>query len=229
MPPLIGSSAAGLEDYGARLSSLADGIGGTALPWYIDTEGTTEQLTAIGGNRGEGAMSGQVVDWLTQGVTLALVIYFGLHLRSQLRTLKTTVETQKLTIEAQAEQMKAQSTVLQDFERHSKLMKQMIDTVDAPAMLDRMQKYRQIVDIEVEQLAQQLHQLTHDKDRLHQFAGDVLISFGMVSGQAMCFLPHDQRMRLVDLPLVEPHLKRLLQILSNAAPYLPGHERVPSL
>jgi hypothetical protein len=50
-------------------------------------------------------MSTQVVDWLTQGVTLILVIYFRLHLRSQLRTLKVTVETQKLTIEAQAEQI----------------------------------------------------------------------------------------------------------------------------
>jgi hypothetical protein len=41
------------------------------------------------------------------------VVYFGLHLRSQLRTVKSTVEVQKATIEAQAESMKAQSAVLQ--------------------------------------------------------------------------------------------------------------------
>jgi hypothetical protein len=153
------------------------------------------------------------------GIVLGIARYF--------RVLRRSIESQEKTIAAQAEYIKAQSAVLQDFERHSKLMKQVIDTVDAPAMLDRMQKYRQIVDIEVEQLAQQLHRLTNDKDRLDelkQFARDAFITFGMVSVRAMCFTPHDQRMRFFDLPLPEPHLKRLLQIMSKDAPYLPGGE-----
>jgi chromosome segregation ATPase len=83
------------------------------------------------------------VDLITQGLTIVLVIYFGLHLRSQLRTLKHTVEAQKATIEAQAESMKAQSTVLQDLERHSKIMQQVIDFFDPTAQLQREQAYKE--------------------------------------------------------------------------------------
>jgi hypothetical protein len=79
---------------------------------------------------------------MVQIVTLILVGYGGWHLRRELRTLKEAVATQKATIEAQAEHMKAQSTVLQDFERLNKMMKEFIDTVDAPAMLQRWQQYK---------------------------------------------------------------------------------------
>jgi hypothetical protein len=131
-----------------QLSSFSptDGVGGVYRPWYIDATGTTEQLVAVDGNRGGKAMSAQVVDWLTQGVTLVLVIYFGLHLRNQLRTLKSAVETQKVTIEAQSESIKAQSAVLQDFERHIKIMQQVIDFFDPQAQLQREQAYKERVD-----------------------------------------------------------------------------------
>jgi hypothetical protein len=52
-----------------------------------------------------------IYDLIGHGVTIAVVIYIGLHLRSQLRALKGTVEAQKATIDAQAELMKAQRTV----------------------------------------------------------------------------------------------------------------------
>jgi hypothetical protein len=87
-----------------------------------------------------------IYDLIMQGVTIALVIYFGLHLRSQLRTLKSTVTAQKSTIDAQAEQMKAQSTVLQDVERLYKIMQQVIDFVGPEAQLQREQARREQVD-----------------------------------------------------------------------------------
>jgi hypothetical protein len=66
-------------------------------------------------------------DLIGHVVTILLMIYFGVHLRTQLRTVRSTVEAQKVTIDAQAEQMKAQSTVLQDVERLNKMMQQAID------------------------------------------------------------------------------------------------------
>jgi uncharacterized coiled-coil protein SlyX len=73
-------------------------------------------------------------DLIGHVVTIALVIYFGWHLRQRLQTLQTTVAAQEKTIPAQekaitgqAEQMKAQSTVLQDVERLNKMMQQAID------------------------------------------------------------------------------------------------------
>src|SRR5262245_10244695 len=108
---------------------------------------------------GEGVMSGQVFDWVAQGVTLILVVYFGLHLRSQLRTLKATMETQKLTIEAQAEQMNAQSTVLQDFERHSKIMQQVIAFFGPEAQLRRGQAYKELVERDLKTLERELQRV----------------------------------------------------------------------
>ena len=106
-------------------------------------------------------MSAQVLDWLAQGVTLVLVIYFGLHLRSQLCKVKSMVETQKATIEAQAESMKAQSAVLQDFERYSKIMQQVIDFFDPKAQLQREQAYKERVE-------RDLKALEDDIQKVHQ-------------------------------------------------------------
>jgi hypothetical protein len=87
-----------------------------------------------------------ILDHIEQVVTMALVIYFGWHLRTQLRTVKSTVEAQKGTIDAQAEQMKAQSTVLQDVERLTKMMQQVIAFVDQQAVLQREQAYKAQVE-----------------------------------------------------------------------------------
>jgi hypothetical protein len=93
-----------------------------------------------------------IVDLIMQGVTIVLVIYFALHLRTQIRTVKSTVEAQKATIDAQAEQMKAlkatidaqaeqmkaQSMVLQDVERFYKIMQEV--------QLQREQAHRAMVE-----------------------------------------------------------------------------------
>jgi len=71
-----------------------------------------------------------IVELIAQGVTIVLVIYFGLHLRHKLQTLQTTVAAQEKTIAAQDQQMKAQSAVLQDLERLNKLMQQAFDFRD---------------------------------------------------------------------------------------------------
>jgi hypothetical protein len=41
--------------------------------------------------------------------------------------------------------------VLQDFERLNKMMKQIIDTVDAPAMLERMQAFKEVLEASLEE------------------------------------------------------------------------------
>ena len=69
------------------------------------------------------------------GIVVGISRYFGL--------LRRAIESQKATIEAQAEQIRAQSTVLQDFERHSKIMQQVIDFFDPQAQLQREQAYKE--------------------------------------------------------------------------------------
>jgi hypothetical protein len=83
-----------------------------------------------------------IYDLIGHGVTLAVVIYVGLQLRSQLRALKGTVEAQQATIDAQAELMKAQRTVLQDVERWQKIMQQVVDIAGDPAALQREQAFQ---------------------------------------------------------------------------------------
>jgi hypothetical protein len=78
-------------------------------------------------------------------------IYFGIQMSLQLiiaggvvwgicwlgGVLKRAIEGQEKTIAAQAEQMKAQSMVLQDFERLNKVMQQVIDFADPQKQLQR--------------------------------------------------------------------------------------------
>ena len=56
------------------------------------------------------------------------------------------MDHQKATIEAQAESLKAQSTVLQDVERLSKMMQQVIAFYDPQAVLQREQAYKARVE-----------------------------------------------------------------------------------
>ena len=72
------------------------------------------------------------------GLVAGIYRYFGV--------LKRAIESQEKTIAAQAEQMKAQSTVLQDFERHSKIMQQVIDFFDPQAQLQREQAYKELFE-----------------------------------------------------------------------------------
>jgi uncharacterized coiled-coil protein SlyX len=186
-----------------------------------------------------------IYDLIGHGVTLAFVIYFGLHLRQKVQTLQATVAAQEKTITAQekaitgqAEQMKAQSTVLQDFERLNKLMKEIIDTVDAPAMIERWQKYKTLVDAQGEQLAQQLGQrvaelesqaveLTIDShaanSAIRDFT-DTIAGFLVLAGLMMRFVPYDKRMALIKASEVGSPLRERLHTMAEAAPYLPLEE-----
>jgi hypothetical protein len=171
------------------------------------------------------------------GVVAGIYRYFGV--------LKRLIEGQEKTIAAQAEQMKAQSTVLQDFERLNKVMQQVIDTVDAPAMLERWQKYKALVDVQAEQLAQQLRQQADEitarlaqqlreqaretanqtvaqfMDRVTEHAAKTMTGLARVAADAMRFIPPDQRMALIDAADLAPRYKELLRIMADAAPYLP--------
>jgi hypothetical protein len=107
---------------------------------------------ALSVRRGGEEEEAVIVDLIMQGVTIVLVIYFALHLRTQIRTVKSTVEAQKATIDAQAEQMKAlkatidaqaeqmkaQSLVLKDVERFYKIMQEV--------QLQREQAHRAMVE-----------------------------------------------------------------------------------
>jgi septal ring factor EnvC (AmiA/AmiB activator) len=177
-------------------------------------------------------------DLITQIVTLALVIYFGLHLRTQLRTVKSTVEAQKATIDAQAEQMKAlkatidaqaeqmkaQSTVLQDFERLNKIMQQVIDFVDPETQLKREQAYRAWVDREVpDQLEQQAKELeakgqqTVEQVR-HQYL-DVLGGTMNLIATLLLYVSFEHRTELIETAKLSPSIKTQLRRFAHDAPY----------
>jgi hypothetical protein len=136
------------------------------------------------------------VDLISQGLTIMLVIYFGLHLRSQLRTLKSTVDTQKVTIEAQAEQMKAQSTVVQDFERLSKLMQQVIDTMSDPAALQREQAYKARVDRDATETLQQ--SITKAQEQLTTSSLPVMAGLLVLVTSMLPFLDLKRRRTLIE-------------------------------
>jgi uncharacterized membrane protein YgaE (UPF0421/DUF939 family) len=96
-----------------------------------------------------GQMGLQIV--IGGGIVVGFSRYFGI--------LRRAIEGQKATIEAQAEQMKAQSTVLQDVERLNKVMQQVIVFFDPQAQLQREQAYKQRVERDIEDLKAQHHAL----------------------------------------------------------------------
>jgi hypothetical protein len=153
-------------------------------------------------------------DLIMQGVTLVLVIYFGLHLRTQLRVVKSTVEVQEKAIaaqaehmkalqamiQAQAEQLKAQSTLLQDAERSSKMMQQVVDIADPETTLKRMQSYKKIVDLESQAVADYTAK-----------------GFTTFIGSIMMYIPAGERLRLIEEAALEPvHAERLKRLAVEA-------------
>ncbi len=123
---------------------------------------------------------------------------------------------------AQAEHMKAQSTVLQEFERLNQLMQQVIDTADAPAMRERWRQYKLLVEIESTQLVQYVRQQMHAQtaDGINPVAA-MLVDFLMLTGDAMQCIPLHQRRALIDRAKLDPRLKDMLHMMANEAPYRP--------
>ena len=80
--------------------------------------------------------------WVQMGLQIVIGGGTVVGISRYFRILRRAIESQEKTIAAQAEYMKAQSTVLQDFERLNNMMKHVLDTVSDPAALQREQAYK---------------------------------------------------------------------------------------
>lgn len=161
-----------------------------------------------------------IANLMAQLVTVALVVYVGLHLRSRLQTLQATVDAQKTTIDAQAEQLKAQSMVLQDFERHVKTMKVVVDTLDSPAMLQRVQSHMALVesmaDASVEQRTKQLgEQSLQAVAQVRQAYKEMLSGIASLVGHTLPFVSPALRRALLEAPDLPPFAKDVLQAFAK--------------
>jgi hypothetical protein len=183
-----------------------------------------------------------ILELIVQGVAIALVIYFGLHLRQKLQTLQTTMAAQEKTIAAQAESMKAQNTVLQEFERLNKMMKEVINTVDAPAMLQRMQSYKELVDREANTLLkEQARQFAEQHQaRVKQVGilaaeaagkmlGEQAAHFIISMANAIPFIPPPKRLPLIEAAELLPAYKQDLRKFAEVAPFLPFDTQLKGL
>jgi hypothetical protein len=168
------------------------------------------------------------VDLIAQIVTIGLVIYLGLHLRSQLRTLKSAVEAQKVTIEAQAESMKAQSAVLQDFERLNKVMQHVVAFVDPEAQLKREQAFQTRVqrdaDDHFKELSKELSkQLREQQEKFVQDASHALMQATAGLTKLLCnllpFVYPPLRQALIEAADLIPESKANLQQIAQEMPY----------
>jgi hypothetical protein len=183
---------------------------------------------------------------------IILLIVVGGGLAWYIRLLKNAVDAQKATIDALKAtigaldtQLKVQSTVQQDSARSNEMMKRVLDSVDAPAMMQRWEQYRQMVDAEKEQLARHLHeQADRDINQVADYAiarlddvlervlnrafdtmaklHDTIESFLLLAGRMMRFMPRDQRMVVIEAANLTPLYKRRLHNLVEAEPYLPS-------
>jgi hypothetical protein len=153
------------------------------------------------------------------GIVVGISRYFGI--------LRRAIESQKATIEAQSEQIKAQSTVLQDFERLNKGMRQVIDTVDAPAMLQRMQSYKALVDTEADAvLKQQAKELGEKGEQAVEQVRRRYLTFlgGTMNFIAtlLVYVSFDQREMIIETANLPPSIKTPLRRLAHDAPYILG-------
>jgi hypothetical protein len=129
--------------------------------------------------------------------------------------------------------MKAQSTVLQDFERLNQMMKLMIDTVSDPAALQREQAFRERVERDaaahLREHTQRVVKTLTDVT-LKQFTeqatmvGRTAVDFIGMIGRAMAYIPPAERMGQVggvDLDYLPTGVKDALKILAQETPYRP--------
>jgi hypothetical protein len=157
------------------------------------------------------------------GVMVGVYRYYGV--------LKRLIEGQEKTIAAQAEQMKAQSTVLQDFERLNKVMQQVIDMVDAPAMIQRWQSYRALVDQHsTEQYQARVTHVTRIAAKtVGEMLGEQAAQFVILMANTMPFIPPVKRSALIEATELLPIWKQSLQTFAKEAPYQPIDASLPSL
>jgi CTP:molybdopterin cytidylyltransferase MocA len=133
------------------------------------------------------------------GIVVGVSRYFGI--------LRRAIDSQKATIEAQAEHMKAQSAILQDFERLNSILKHVLETVSDPAALQREEAYRARVDRDA-------------NAQLDKTAR----GFTALIGSALAYIPDDVRMNLIHAADLPSASKETLKNLAEAASYA----RLPS-
>jgi hypothetical protein len=146
---------------------------------------------------------------------LALVILgFGALLswmKRQINALKSAVEIQEHTILAQADRMNAQGEVLRNVEEVHRLMKTVLDILDAPAMVKRWEDYRALVDQAREQLArveqQDVNEVTTTMGGLVELVSSLIL-----------YTPSSQRQHVVEATSLPSFLKEHLHRLAAAAP-----------
>jgi len=161
--------------------------------------------------------------WVQMGLQIGIGGGIVVGISRYFRILRRAIESQEKTIAAQAEYMKAQSTVLQDFERLNNLMKHVLDTVSDPAALQREQAYKARVDRDVEDFKkdyakQVAEQSTQDIALVRQKHEEIIGElFGLI-GYMTPFVPPDRRMTRLDSVNLHPTLKDRLQTFMRDAP-----------
>jgi hypothetical protein len=158
-----------------------------------------------------------IYDLIGHGVTLAFVIYFGLHLRQKVQTLQTTVTAQGKTIAAQ-------STMLQDGERLNKMMQQMmkevITVVDPEAQLKRERAYKERAERDaaarVEAIKEEAQQHV---ELLYQRLRDLSLQGFSFIGQLLVYLPAPQQEHLIETSDLDSDMKdHFLQLVRGTSP-----------
>jgi hypothetical protein len=134
----------------------------------------------------------------------SIIVAVSRYFRAQ----EKTIASQKETIAALAEQMKAQSTVLQDFERLSKLMQQVIDTVSDPAALQREQAFRARVERDAAETLQK--GITKAVSEATKDYLPILVGTAQLIGQMMRYIDPNQCQALIKASGLNPRLKEEL-------------------
>lgn len=160
------------------------------------------------------------------GVMVGIYRYYGV--------LKRLIEGQEKTIAAQAEQMKAQSTVLQDFERLNKVMQQVVDIAGDPAALQREQAYKARMDRDVQDLLKRMQTAFEDtlKQSTAQTQEQTTQAFSReISGvlkliyNLLPFVAPELRQTLIKAAGLPTYLKEQLQELARSRPYISTSEQ----
>jgi hypothetical protein len=157
-----------------------------------------------------------------------VVFAFSRFFRAQEKTIAAQAEQMKAlktTIDAQAEQMRAQSTVLIDVERNNKIMQQIIDTVDAPAMLERWQKYKGLVDQNAQDEVKRL-QAQFEEQSVEQVR-QAIQGFLRLVNAMLLFLHPELRNVLIEEAGFPPSIQQQIQQLAALQSYPPITVQVP--
>jgi multidrug efflux pump subunit AcrA (membrane-fusion protein) len=157
---------------------------------------------------------------------IILLVVVGGGLAWYIGLLKRAVDAQKATIDAQAEQLKAQSTGLQDFERLNRTMRLVLDTVSDPAALQREQAFKERLEREtdacIEQQAKQLIEKSNQTiAQLRQAYAQVIKDCARLVGSILPFLYPSLRRAIIAASDLPPYVKQVLEDVEPTAPYIP--------